>query len=104
MNVREWALVTFSVLAQMSVGSFLILGLVHFLAQRRAGLAQADRLSDIALLAIWPVLALGLLASLFHLGNPLNAYRAILNVANAWLSREILFGVLFAGVGFAFAV
>jgi anaerobic dimethyl sulfoxide reductase subunit C len=103
-NVREWALVAFTILAQMSVGSFLILGIVHFFAARAKGEKPADELSDRALLAIFPVLALGLLASLAHLGNPLNAYRAVTNVGTSWLSREILCGVLFAVTGALFAL
>ena len=104
MDVREWALITFSILAQMSVGSFIVLGVVHYFVQRKSGESQADQLSDRALLAIFPVLGLGLLASLLHLGNPINAYKAVTNLGTSWLSREILFGVLFAVVGFAFAV
>lgn len=104
MTTREWALVAFTILAQMSVGSFLVLGAVHFLAKRKAGEAEADRLSDRALLAIGPVLILGMIASLFHLENPANAYRAVMNVGSSWLSREILFGILFAAVGFLFAI
>ena len=56
MEVREWALITFSILAQMSVGSFIVLGAVHYFAQRKSGEKQADELSDRALLAIGPVL------------------------------------------------
>ena len=104
MDVREWALITFTILAQMSVGSFIVLGFVHFFSARKSGEQQADELSDRALLAIFPVLALGLLASLLHLGNPINAYKAVTNVGSSWLSREILCGVLFAAVGFAFAL
>jgi anaerobic dimethyl sulfoxide reductase subunit C (anchor subunit) len=104
MNVRDWALVFFTVLAQMSVGAFIGLGLTHFFAARKAGEEEADRFSDRALLAIWPVMALGLLASLLHLGNPINAYRAVTNLGTSWLSREIFFGVLFAVLGFVFAI
>ena len=104
MDVREWALITFSILAQMSVGSFIVLGAVHYFAQRKSGEKQADELSDRALLAIFPVLGLGLLASLLHLGNPINAYKAVANLGTSWLSREILSGVLFAVFGFGFAV
>lgn len=104
MNLRDWALIIFTVLAQMSVGSFLVLGIVHFFAVRKAGEEQADRLSDYALLAIGPILILGMLASLFHLGTPINAYRAVSNVATSWLSREVLFGVLFAVFGGLFAL
>ena len=89
MNTHDWALVAFTIMAQMSVGSFVVLGIVHFFAARRAGPAEADRLSDRALLIIGPVMVLGMLASFFHLGNPINAYNAIGNIGSSWLSREI---------------
>lgn len=87
----------------MSVGSFVVLGIAHFFAARSASAEEADRLSDRALLAIGPVLVLGLIASFFHLGTPLNAYNAIGNIGSSWLSREIFCGVAFAVVGAVFA-
>lgn len=103
MNTHDWALVLFTILAQMAVGSFVVLGVVHFLVARKAGAEEADRMSDRALLAIGPVLVLGLIASFFHLGNPLNAYNAIGNIGTSWLSREIISGVAFAALGAVFA-
>jgi anaerobic dimethyl sulfoxide reductase subunit C (anchor subunit) len=87
----------------MSVGSFLVLGVVHFFAARKSGMAEADRLSDRALIAIGPLMVLALIVSLFHLGNPLNAYRAVTHLSTSWLSREILCSVLFTGAGAVFA-
>lgn len=104
MNVHDWALVVFTILSQMAVGSFVVLGLVHTYAMRKAGIEEADRLSDRALLVIGPVLALGMLASLLHLGSPINAYKAVGNLGTSWLSREILFGVIFAVLGALFAL
>jgi anaerobic dimethyl sulfoxide reductase subunit C len=104
MNVRDWALITFTILVQMSVGAFWVLGVAHFLAARKYGAEEADRLSDRALLALVPVIALAFIASLLHLGNPLNAYRAVTNLGNSWLSREIFFGVVFAVLAFVFAL
>jgi len=103
MITREWALIAFTILAQMAVGSFLILGIVHFFAARKSGMAEADRLSDRALITIGPLMVLALIVSLFHLGNPLNAYRAVGHVATSWLSREILLSVLFTVIGAVFA-
>ena len=103
MTVREWALVTFTILAQMSVGAFVVLGIVHSYANRKAGMQEADRLSDRALVAIIITLGLGMLASLLHLGNPLRAPTAVTNLATSWLSREILSGVAFAVLGVIFA-
>ena len=104
MAVRDWALIAFTILAQMSIGAFLVLGVVHFFAMRKAGMEEADRLSDRALLAIGPLMVLSLLASLFHLGNPLNAYRAVTNLGSSWLSREVFFSVLFTIAGGVFAL
>lgn len=38
---------------------------------------------------------IGLLVSLFHLGKKQRFYRAVLNLKNSWLSREIFFFLLF---------
>lgn len=104
MNTHDLSLVIFTIAAQMSVGAFLVLGGVHFFATRYAGIEEADKLSDLSLLAIGPVLVIGLIVSVLHLGNPLSAWRAVTNLATSWLSREILFGILFAGFGFLFAI
>ena len=104
MNTKEWALIAYTILTQMSVGAFVVLGLAHTYALRKAGEKQANALSNRALLAIGPVLVLATLASLFHLGNPTNAYRAISNIGSSWLSREILLTLLFIGAGGVFAI
>jgi anaerobic dimethyl sulfoxide reductase subunit C len=104
MNVHDWSLIAFTILAQMSVGAFVILGIVHAVALRQAGEAEASRLSNRALLAIGPVLILGMLASFFHLGNPVNAYLAMANLGSSWLSLEIFFGVIFVILGGIFAI
>jgi anaerobic dimethyl sulfoxide reductase subunit C (anchor subunit) len=87
----------------MSAGAFWVLGIVHFYASRKAGIEEADRMSDRALLAVVPVLALGMLASFLHLGSPLISYKAVTNFGSSWLSREVLFGVLFVVFGAVFA-
>ncbi len=104
METREWALIAFTILSQMSIGAFVVLGVIHFFAARKAGLAEADRLSDRALLAIGPTLVLGMIASFFHLGNPLSAPQAIANLGSSWLSREIFLVVVFLVVGAVFAL
>jgi anaerobic dimethyl sulfoxide reductase subunit C len=104
MDTREWALIIFTILAQMSVGSFIVLGAMHLYAQRKSGMAEADRLADRALLAVVPTLGLGILASFGHLGNPLNGYLAILGFGRSWLSREITFGVVFGALAALFVL
>ena len=104
MTLRDWALITFTILVQMSVGSFIVLGIVHFFAARKAGIEEADRMSTGALIAIIPVLVLAFGASLAHLGSPMNAYRAVNNLGTSWLSREILSGITFAVIATIYAI
>lgn len=100
--LSELPLVIFTIIAQMSVGSFVVLGLIHLFGGR-AGRDVIDKVSDPALYAIGPILTLGLLASMMHLGAPIRAINALRHLDSSWLSREILFGLLFAALGGAFA-
>jgi anaerobic dimethyl sulfoxide reductase subunit C len=104
--LHEFPLVVFTIIAQMSVGSFVVLGLIHLVGSR-AGRRSADvidRVSDPALYAIGPILVVGLLASMMHLGTPIRAINALGHLDSSWLSREIFFGLLFAAIGGAFAL
>ena len=103
MALQEWALVLFTTIMQMAVGAFVVLGGVHYFASHRYNAAEADKLSDRSLLAIGPIVVLALLVTLFHLGNPLNAPRAISNIGTSWLSREITLALVFAVGGALFA-
>lgn len=104
MHTDELPLVLFTILAQLAVGSFVVLGVIHLIARLR-GVPdeQVDRLSDPALYVIGPVMVLGLAASMLHLGNPINALNSVRHIDSSWLSREILMGSAFAGLGAAFA-
>jgi anaerobic dimethyl sulfoxide reductase subunit C (anchor subunit) len=95
MRIQDFALITFTILMQLSVGAFVVLAFARLYATRKANVNEADRLSDRALYWIVPIVILGLLASLLHLGDPLGAYRAINNFGTSWLSREIAFSVAF---------
>jgi anaerobic dimethyl sulfoxide reductase subunit C (anchor subunit) len=102
--VKERSLVAFTLLSQMAVGAFWVLGGLHLWVARQAGLATADTLTRIALWAVVPAMLAAMLASFFHLGTPLYAWRALANLRSSWLSREILFAVLFAAAAALFAV
>ena len=98
METRDWSLVFFTVLTQAAVGAFLTLRVLEYLSARRAG-SDAGRGSDHApLLVVLAVLSVGLFAALFHLSTPLQAARAVVNFSSSWLSREIVFGSLFAAL------
>ena len=77
-------LVFMLVFTQLAVGAFLCLPLFHV-----AGFA--------AVAAPLAVAMLSLSSSMFHLGRPIHAYRALKMWKRSWLSREVLAFSLFAG-------
>lgn len=94
--VKEHSLAAFTLLSQTAVGAFWVLGALHIWAAADAPTAM-----------VWPavasLMALAVLAAFFHLGTPSNAWRAFANLRSSWLSREILFAVLFAASSGLFA-
>lgn len=103
MQANEWSLIIFTTVMQMAVGSFVILGGVHFFAARRYDEKAADALSDRSLLAIGPIVILAMVVTFFHLGNPLNAPYALTNIGTSWLSREVTLAMIFTAGGAVFA-
>ncbi len=96
-------LVFLMVLTQLSVGAFV----VEFLLRRMAptfgwsvGLEPAR--ATHALVALGAGL-LALAASIFHLGRPQYAFRAVLGLRTSWMSREILAFGAFAGTAALYA-
>lgn len=85
---EEWPLMTFTLLAQLSIGTFIILMVIKALIGNQD--AQASKALNFGFTAVGPVMFLALLFSVFHLGDPLGAPRSILNLGSSWLSREIL--------------
>jgi len=96
---RHAPLVVMLVLTQLSVGTFVI----DAVASRF--LAEAART---ALQPVWSLVALSvglaaLGASVFHLGRPLYAFRAVIGLRTSWMSREIVAFGLFALLAVAYA-
>ena len=102
--MTERPLVAFTLLAQMAVGVFLTLLALDLWDGALAAEPAAWALTNGVLLAIGPVMAVALAASLLHLGSPAGAWRAIVNVRSSWLSREVVLAIAFAACGAAFAV
>lgn len=103
MNTHELPMIIFTVLGQMSVGAFVVLGVVQVFAARKFGAAAVDKVTDPALYAIGPALVLGLGASMLHMNDVMNTLNVVRHLGTSWLSAEIVFGVAFAGLGFVFA-
>jgi anaerobic dimethyl sulfoxide reductase subunit C len=93
---REWPLVGFTLLAQTGVGIFLTFALPLALS-RPAFTGDARPVLLRALLFVLGLLVAGGAFSFFHLGNPRNAPKTLSNLGQSWLSREILFELVFIG-------
>ncbi len=95
----HWPLVVMLVLTQLSVGAFTV-GLI--LEQWLSGplLSTLRPFHAVAALG-FGLLALG--ASLFHLGRPHLAFRAVLGLRHSWLSREIVAFGAFAALASLYA-
>lgn len=79
-------LVIFTFLSQMAIGAFASL----FLLDTYKG-KISQRSTLISLITILIVSVGAVIVSVFHLGHPFAAYRAILNFGDSWLTREIVF-------------
>ena len=92
-------LVLMLVLTQLSVGAFLIGLLLQLLADPHvlSGIAHVHAVSAL----LFGLLALG--ASIFHLGRPRYAFRAVIGLRTSWLSREIVAFGVFAVLAAAYA-
>lgn len=91
----HWPLIILTLLTQLSVGAVASAALLG-LGSAGRGLAGAARGAFVA-----GAVALG--ASLFHLGRPTRALKALRNLRTSWLSREVALFSAFAAMAFAYA-
>lgn len=90
----ELPLLIFTLLAQMAIGAF---GAIFMINWGLGDGSEARRITLMPLLGVGMAITAALLASIFHLGTPENAWRALNHLRKSWLSREILFTTGFAG-------
>jgi anaerobic dimethyl sulfoxide reductase subunit C (anchor subunit) len=95
MNLREWALPFYTILVQLATGALLTLWIIRYFAARKYGREHVDRIVDNSILIIFLTISAGMLGAHFHLSKPYLSFLAIMNLRRSWLSREILFNVLF---------
>ncbi len=94
---KEWPLVAFTVLGQMAVGLFWLFHLPFLVRGRLPGTGW--RASWLIILGVVVLLmALAAAVSFFHLRHPVRARRALGNLRSSWLSREILFELVFTAL------
>ncbi len=99
-----WSMIFFTTLS--GAGQGLMLALVGADLAAYAGLAAAPSPRNLVLGACLVLLlcGVGLVASVFHLGRPLRAWRAAAMWRTSWLSREVIVLPTFMTVVFAWGV
>jgi len=95
MNVREWALPVYTILIQMSVGMLLVLWTLRLFVGNKIDKELIDKLVRDPLLIIDITIIFGMIGAHFHLSRPYLSFLAVSNFRTSWLSREIVFTVLF---------
>jgi anaerobic dimethyl sulfoxide reductase subunit C len=95
MDIREWALLIFTILGQLAVGMLIVLMIVRAYAVGKMGVEQTDALTERPLYAVVPIMVLALVASLFHLGKLLHVIGAVPNLGTSWMSREVVSAIIF---------
>lgn len=87
----EFPLVFFTIFSQLAVGITIFAAWSMF---RGGALAGRDEGILLPWLCAFVASVVAIVASLFHLGHPFSAYRALSNLGESWLSREVLlFGI-----------
>lgn len=96
--MKDWPLVVFTLAIQFSSGLALAATLLD-IKTRHAGAALIRPLG----IAIFPLAALGALASAAHLGRPLAAWRSVLNLGRSPLSQEVALTAVFVALALGFS-
>lgn len=91
----EAPLIIFSLCMQAAIGIMLFITLGKQLYK--------DKVFKKASLVAAILSCVGLFASLIHLGQPFHAMNSLLNLGSSWLSREVLFSGVFAGIAVLYA-
>ncbi len=95
MNLREWALPVYTILVQLATGALLVLWVIRTLETSKHERQAVDQMIGRPILIIFFTVLTAMLGSHSHLSKPFLSFLAVLNIKSSWLSREILFTVLF---------
>lgn len=95
MNVREWALPVYTILMQLAIGALFVLWMIRRLANSKFSPGEMDRIIRNPILVILFTVIVAMGGSHFHLSKPFRSFYAVRNFQNSWLSREIVFTVIF---------
>ncbi len=94
MNLREWALPTYTILMQLSIGALFSLWVIRKSGSSKYGEEKMDRITFAPILIIFSTMIMAMIGSHFHLSKPYRSFLAIRNFHSSWLSREIVFTLI----------
>ncbi len=95
MNIHEWALIVFTLFAQLSVGMLIVTLIVRAYAVNNAYTEHAAPATNMSFYVIVALMVLALIAALFHLGKVMHVIGAVPNLSTSWMSREVIASVAF---------
>lgn len=98
--MHEWPLVIFTLLIQASVGCVAVALLCHLRVSGTLRPHHVTGVMRLPLICAFCAGALGLVASVFHLGNPWHMFYTLLHLSSSWMSREVLVTGLYMGLLF----
>jgi anaerobic dimethyl sulfoxide reductase subunit C len=93
--VNEGALIAFTLISQLVVGSLLVYTMIFFTGQSAISQLSSGFNAKTPEILLLVGMVIATIISFLHLGNPVNAIEALNNIATSWLSREILSLTLF---------
>ncbi len=93
----HWPLIALTLLTQLSLGTVA----ATVVAELAGGAGRSGLAGGAVGAAVAGAVALG--ASLFHLGRPTHAFKALRNLRTSWLSREVALLSVFSGASLGYA-
>jgi anaerobic dimethyl sulfoxide reductase subunit C len=103
MNTWEFPLVLFTVIGQWAIGLALMITLIEVLTQATSTETSLKQVR-IGGMLVFPLTFIALLCSIFHLGQPLSALRALSHLGVSQLSMEILFFTIVAVLALVYSL
>lgn len=95
MNIREWALPVYTILIQLTVGALIVLWAIRHLTYSKFKHVEMDKITRDPILVIVFTVVVAMIGAHFHLSKPFLSFYASRNFLHSWLSREIVFTMLF---------
>ena len=99
---KELSLIINSILVPLAAGLFIFMAAYRLLLSEGSGSNSIKSFTDTGMAIAGPVILIGIIVSLSHLGNPLRVHRSVKKIRTSWLSREVFFTGSFFGLWFVY--